>query len=253
MDLTAASTDCSLVTDEFSERAEELTVAKDDLASMKQFMEGSPLAAKWLEIKEFCRIGVDEARDLGIDLGEDLVAALAVSEDPECYKSREIPRVAGTIRRVRAQLERARDTLRADVADELKGYRASFEGSYDLGSVSQGARDEFEGIFSRAVEELGAESSTYRIRSFIESFKQMNGSRIVSLLTPPSSEPAHGDEGYDGNEGGDVAPATVPISRLTARGYAKPTISSRQDVDDYLTALRAELEEQIDGGNIIMR
>lgn len=251
--LSAASRDWRWVPDEFPERAEGLVAAKDDLTSMKQFMEGSPLAAKWLEIKEFCRTGVDEARDLGIDLGEDLVAALAVSEDPECYKSREIPHVAGTIRRVRTELERARDTLRADVADELKGYRASFEGSYDLGSVSQGARDEFEGIFSRAAEELGAENSTYRIRSFMESFKQMNGSRIVSLLTPPSSEPAHGDDGYDGNEGEDFAPATVPISRLAARGYTKPTISSRQDVDDYLTALRVELEEQIDGGNIIMR
>ncbi|HJG30547.1 MAG TPA: BREX system P-loop protein BrxC [Collinsella ihuae] len=258
--LAAASRDWRWVPEQFPERAEELSIAKNELSSMKQFMNGSPLATKWEEIKEFRRGGIAEARDLDISLSGDLEAALTVIDDPECYKSREIPRIAGIVKRVKTEIEEAKKGLRSKVIVELEDYRKSFKGNYDFNAISQSGCDAFEAIFNRAIEEVDAEQSAYRISAFMESFKRANGSRIVSLLTPSAAEPEAGaEEGAEENQGRGQAPSeasspvTISISLLGARGYNKPMITDRKDIDDYLAALRAELEEQIDNGNIVMR
>lgn len=111
-------------------------------------------------------------------------------------------------------------------------------------------------MFDAAAAELDRENSTYRINSFMDSFKQTNGSRIVALLTPTAPDPANKPE--EQTSEGEVAPEkarpkTVSLGRIVAKGYGKPTIQSKQDVEDYIDALRIELEKQIDDGNIVMR
>ena len=43
------------------------------------------------------------------------------------------------------------------------------------------------------------------------------------------------------------------MNSLRVGAYGRPTIKSRQDVDDYLKALRAELEAKVDDGIIVTR
>lgn len=251
----AVAKDWRWLADQFPEKEDGLVTAKTELSRMKQFMEGSPLAAKWNEVREFGKHGLDEARDLGIDLEDGLEGILAIVDDPECYKSRDISRAAGAVRRAKGEIEGKKDALRKQEIADLEGYKESFEGAYDLSSLEPESREEFSGLFDNAVAELESEASTYRIRSFLDKFKSENASKIVSLLTPPASdrEEAPQDEDKGDSPVARPMPRTVQISSLSARGYGKPTIQSRQDVDDYLAALREELEEQVDNGNIVMR
>ena len=49
------------------------------------------------------------------------------------------------------------------------------------------------------------------------------------------------------------APRTCTLGSLRVDAYSKPTIKSRQDIDDYLEALRTELEAKVDDGVIVTR
>lgn len=253
----AVSREWKWAVDQFPERADALAEAKTELSSMKQFMEGSPLAAKWAEVKDFGRNELGEAVELGVDLGEARETILAAAFDPGCYKSRDIPAAAIAVRRARAEIGQARAALREGVASKLAEYRRSFEESYDLGSVSQDGLNELGALFDDAASRLASETVTHRIRSFMDDFKRDNGSRIIALLTPP--EPERGECGQNREAGGNdgVAPSrepkTVQMSQVSARGYGKPTIQTRQDVKEYLDALRSALLEQVDSGNIVMR
>ena len=228
---------------------------------MKQFMEGSPLAAKWGEMRAFGETGLAEARDLGVEVPAELEEALAVVADAECYKSREIPRAAGAVKRAKAAIEKAKDELRGEVAQELDECRASYEASYDMEAAGPGARSAFGELFDRAGKRLAAEQSALRMRAFMGDFKRDNTARIVELLTPAAPAPAAGSAPGSSPRaecGGNPpkpthAPKTVALSSLAARGYGKPTIQTRQDVDDYLEALRAELEAEVDAGVIVAR
>ena len=120
----------------------------------------------------------------------------------------------------------------------------------------------FAELFEQAADKLSVERSPLRIRTFLESFKRDNAARIVALLNPPeiesSSEPdtAETDEAGGGRRPEPArpqAPRTCELSSLRVGAYSRPTIKSRQDVDDYLEALRAELEAKVDDGIIVTR
>ena len=258
--LGAARGDWRWVADQFPESAEALAGAKGELSKMKQFVEGSPLAAKWKEVRDFGSDGLREAEDLGVEAPVELEGALAVIEDPECYKSGDIARASSMIRRVKAAMDSAREGLIAGAAEDLDAYRASYEGSCDLSRVPQANIDAFGRLFEDGKRRLGAERTALRIRSFMDGFKRDNASRIIDLLTPPTPEanPAGGQAaaGDDGETPVTPRPPqtrTAALAGLSVRGYGKPTIRTREDVDAYLAALRAELEAKVDDGIIVTR
>lgn len=260
--LSAVSGDWKWLVNQFPEKADALADSKVDLSRMKQFIEGSPLAVKWNEIREFGESGLAEMRDLGIVVPADLEGVLKVVTDPECYKSREIPRAAGIVRSAKDEIDRARESLRAGIANEFDEYRASFENACDLDALPEENRRAFAELFERAACMLAAEQSPLRIRTFLESFKRDNAARIVALLNPPAPEPipepvvaaTYGAGGDSQPEPAQpLAPRTCELNSLRVGAYGRPTIKSRQDVDDYLKALRAELEAKVDDGIIVTR
>ena len=260
--LSAVSGDWKWLVNQFPEKADALADSKVELSRMKQFIEGSPLAVKWNEIREFGESGLAEMRDLGIVVPADLEGVLKVVTDPECYKSREIPRAAGAVRSAKDEIDRAREGLRAGVAGALDEYRVSFENAYDLDALPEESRRTFAELFERAADMLAAEQSPLRIRTFLESFKRDNAARIVALLNPPAPEPmsepvvaaTHGAGGDSQPEPAQPpAPRTCELNSLRVGAYGRPTIKSRQDIDDYLKALRAELEAKVDDGIIVTR
>lgn len=256
--LSAVSGDWKWLANQFPEKSDALAKDKSDLSSMKQFIEESRLAVKWNEVREFGKSGITEMHDLDISVSSDLEKALTVVDDPDCYRSREIPSAAGTVRRAKDEIDCAKEKLRSDVAADLNEYRASFEGSYDMGAMPEKDRRAFSDLFERAANRLAAEQSPLRIRTFLESFKKDHAAEIVALLNPPTPEPesvAPQGKGISSQpeSAQPRAPRTCPLSSLRAGAYGKPTIKSRQDVNDYLEALRVELEAKVDDGIIVTR
>lgn len=256
--LSAVSGDWKWLANQFPEKSDALAEDKSDLSSMKQFIEESQLAVKWNEVREFGKSGITEMHDLDISVSSDLEEALTVVDDPDCYSSREIPRAAGAVRRAKDEIDRAKEKLRSDVAADLNEYRASFEGSYDMGAMPEKDCRTFSDLFERAANRLAAEQSPLRIRTFLELFKKDHAAEIVALLNPPTPEPesvASQGEGISSQPESvqPRAPRTCPLSSLRAGTYGKPTIKSRQDVNDYLEALRVELEAKVDDGIIVTR
>lgn len=244
---------------EFPAKASEFASVKKSLSDMKAFIEGSPAAKKWQAIKAFKATGLDEARSLGIPMiaeGQGLSDALAVLEDPECYRSASIPRAAQVVRRTVEQTEEAKGCLREAALDDLARYRSSFEESYDLSAVDEDARRSFAGLFDEARARLADESSVYSLKTFIDSFKQANGARIVAILTPALKPEQNTNDDVDSvpkpDGGTPKRPETVQL-RSIETSYGKPALESERDVEAYIEALRSELLSQIASGKIILR
>ena len=73
-------------------------------------------------------------------------------------------------------------------------------------------------------------------------------------MPEPAVAATHGAGGDSQSEPAQPpAPRTCELNSLRVGAYGRPTIRSRQDVDDYLKALRAELEAKVDGGIIVTR
>ena len=129
--------------------------------------------------------------------------------DPQCYKSRDIPRAASDVRRAKSEIDRARESLRSGVAKELDEYRASFESAYDMDAVPEEARLSLAEIFDQAAARLAEEQSSLRIRTFLESFKDAKAASIVSLLNPPAAASTHAQEN-DESDGEAAESQPVP-------------------------------------------
>ena len=229
---------------------------------MSAFVEGSPAAKKWHEVKTFKDKGLDEARALDIPMlaeEDSLLGALEVLDDPECYRSTAIPKAGAVIRRAVNEIGQAKKHLRESVISDLNDYRRSFEKNYDLASISEDARATFVRIFENAEASIEAEEGVYALKAFMDRFKQGNGANIIALLTPSAEQgsapsPAGGSD--PASEPAGSAPnelQTVQLRSISAKAYGKPVIETPQDVEAYVSALKDELLAQVSSGRIVMR
>ena len=255
-------TDRKWLVSELPGKADECASVMKRLSEMSAFVEGSPAAKKWHEVKAFKEKGLDEARALDIPMlaeEDSLLDALEVLNDPECYRSTAIPKAGAAIRRGVSEIGQAKKHLRESVISDLNDYRHSFEENYDLASISKDARATFVRIFENAEASIEAEESVYALKAFMDRFKQGNGAKIIALLTPSAEQgsapsPAGGsDPASEPAESAPNKPQTVQLRSISAKAYGKPVIETTQDVEAYVSALKDELLAQVSSGRIVMR
>ncbi|MBQ3328556.1 MAG: hypothetical protein IJG88_01220, partial [Eggerthellaceae bacterium] len=231
-------------------KAQGFADAMDDLRKMAAFAGGSPMSKRWGELKSFVESEAGYLPELGI--GADRIDEIrGVVEDPECVKSGGIPQAAKQMESLKKEAEAARANLKEAERRKLAEYRASYEETYDMSALSQEASDEFDALFSAAESQLELISIPYKIKSFSEGFKRNNAARLLALVnpapippeTPPDVPPADTPPVY--------VPKTVPVARLSAKGYGKPAITSEEDADEYLEALKASIIAVLAGGDIV--
>ena len=227
---------------EFPEKAEGYASALEDLNKMAKFVAGSPMNARWHELKEFVDSQAADLPDLGIQDGR-VAAIQSVVYDPECYKSGLIPQAAKDMAAIKSEADAARSRLREAALEKIADYKAAFEGTYDLEALPADAVNAFESIFEQAETQLGLTDAPYKIRSFADNFKDANAALLLSLVNPKPEPPVTPQP--------PRTPKTIPVSKLAAKGYGKPAIASEEDADEYLAALKAAIMTVISDGDIV--
>ena len=260
--ITNATNDNKWVIEQFPQKADEAARTLKDLSSMKQFVDGSPIATKWQEISAFKDHGLQEAKELHCStLTEELIGSIdSALADPECYKSNVIPAIASDIKRIADEATKVKANLRKDVEKRLDEYQESFEQNYSFDELEETATQEFQALFEHAKQGLSNTHAFYQLTAFFDNFRNSNAARLIELVTPRPKVPGVDLRTSEEENGGKETPpstqpavVTIPMSHCRATAYSKPAIESEQDVDDYLTALRADLMKEIGSGHIVMK
>ena len=255
----AKAEDRKWVVNDFPKSVDELAAAKDDLTKMTAFCKGSPMQKHWEELRSFLENEVPRLRELGID-EEDLEKVQGVVADSECYRSSNIPAAYKTMRAIRARAQEAVDELREQALADLGTLKASYTNSYDLESLSQESREQFESIFQTAAEQLKGETAPYVIRNFVNSFNDRQAGRLIGILNPPKPVPAV--ENPPVGPEPDVPPVnpappvspqprTVSVRELKTAGFGRPLIENAEDADAYLAALKSAILKALAEGEKI--
>lgn len=235
---------------EFPAKAQEYADAMDDLRKMAAFAGGSPMGKRWNELKAFAESDAGYLPELGID-DERAGEIRAIVEDPGCFKSGGIPQATKQMEALKKEAGAARASLRGAERRKLAEYRASYEDTYDMTALPQEAADEFDALFSEAEGQLELVSIPYKIKSFSEDFKRRNAARLLALVNPAPEPPETPPDEPPIDVPPVYVPKTVPVARLSAKGYGKPAITSEKDADEYLAALKASIVAVLSDGDIV--
>ena len=274
-DALASLTECSNLSKDwkwvlyqFPLKVEDYAAALEDLQKMQTFINGSPMSKRWSELKQFLESESAGLKELGIsnELLEDISA---VVHDPFCYKSGQIPRASKEMEELTIAANNKRAELRALVKTTLDEYRAMYEQTYDLTALPQDKRDAFNAIFSSADSELAAEKTPHKIHTFFDRFKNNNAAILLALVQPeppkppesskppvilPESPVDDGDPDYQTPKPPVTPPPyiskTVSVSTIKS-GYGKPSITTEEDVNQYLNGLKKAMINVLSNGDII--
>ncbi len=242
-----------IVTD-FPEHIDEIARAKEDMDKMRSFMAGSPMQQKWTEAKAFLYQGLREARAIDAPIADDeefITEVRAAVEDPQVYKSSDIARVSGKIRRAQEEIASQLASLKEHEIEQLKLNHNEFKHIDEYAALDVDQKTRIDEVFEKAINRLKSAQGTYEIKGFAATFMERNANLLLSLLTPPSIEEA--SEADDTFVPEPAPVQSVSLSEVTKRVMGSPFIKSEDDVDSYIEGLKAILLNEIRSGKVVVK
>jgi hypothetical protein len=251
--------DRSWVINQFPGKAVELAEAKDDLTKMKAFVDGSPMRDIWRSLKKFLDGEAHYLDDLGID-NKDVEQIEDAVKDPKCYKSGLIPPAHKLAKNLHNEFMEKMSELKENKKDALNEYRSTYDSMISKPGVTEENRQHFASVFEDAAANLDAEENPLRVLNFVENFKGKYAESLLDLLTPkPAPEPETVTTSSDNEEKvqnqtpkPEQEKISVGISELDVSGYKLPAITTAEEEDAYLEALRKAIDGAIEEGKKII-
>ena len=183
--------------------------------------------------------------------------------DPDCYKN---PDATDEVRSLREELqehvEAGITTARAKAHLELYGFERQFHNDAEYQAADENACQKADALLKTCADEIDASTQIPAIETMVDEFKENEGARLYAFIAPRSVD-ADGDAPRpdDAAEAAqdavqDAVPQVAPTT-VTYRSVARPegwtrTLSDETDVDEFLTALRAQLIEHVEAGERII-
>lgn len=242
------------VVNAFPQKAGEYAEAITALNAMSGFAKGNGGQKRWLEMRDFVNVELPKYNGIQLD-AEKLDQIRAVLSDPKLYASSgSIPRAYQALKAVRADIARAMDALRVDARDGLAAYRRSYQNMDGFAGMSDGKRARFDAIFDAGEKDVATEGTYYKLKSYVQAFKDRYAATLLDLVTPKPVEPPEPPVDHD-NPPVDPPmppkPITVRARDLHAVGYHKPAITTSEELNDYLAGLGESMQAELDQNHVI--
>jgi len=239
---------------DFPEHVDEIALAKEDMDKMRSFVAGSSMQQKWTEAKAFLDQGLREARAIDAPIADDVefVAEVrGVVEDPQVYKSSDIARVSGKIKRAQDEIASQLALLKEHERQQLEISHDEFKRMDEYSALDADQKTHVDEVFERAQRALDEAQGAYEIKGFAATFMERNVSTLLSLLNPPAptDEPKPGDVV-------EPVPAqiqSVSVSEVSKRIPGFTFIKTEDDVDSYIDGLKSLLLEEVRSGKVVVK
>lgn len=242
------------VATEFPEHVEEIARAKEDMDNMRSFVAGSQMQQKWAQAKEFLDRGLSEARAINAAIAGDeqfIAEVRAVVEDPKVYKSSDVARVNGRIKRAQDEIADELASLKESEKDQLRISHDGFKSTDEYAALDGEQKARLDELFKSAERELDDARGAYEIKGFASSFTERNASLILSLLNPPKPVDNPGTDVSENHEEPPVQ--SVSVAEVCKRVTGSPLIKSEEDVDAFINGLKSLLLSEIRSGKVVMK
>ena len=226
------------------------------LNAMSGFAKGNGGQKRWLEMRDFVNVELPKYAGLQLD-GQKLDQIRSVLADPKLYASAgSIPHAYQALKAVRADAAQAMDALRADARDGLASYRRSYQNMDGYAAMGDDKRAKFDAIFDSAETGLASEDTYYRLKGYLQAFKDKYAAVLLNLVTPkpepPQPKPPVGPVNPpEEPPTPPVRPVTVRARDLHAVGYHKPAITTSEELDAYLAGLGEAMQAELDQNHVI--
>lgn len=242
---------------DFPDHVEELKDAVEDMDKMRSFVAGSQMQQKWVQAKEFLDRGLREALaiDASVASDEEFISEVRrIVEDPDVYKSSDIARINGRIRKAQNEIADALATLKDYERNQIETSRGEFKSTEEFDALDAEAQVRLDDIFDRAQRELEVARGAFEIKGFASSFVERNTGAILAVLNPPK-QTAQTSEGNSDEHTEFVKPQvqSVTVADVCKRVPGSPLIKNEEDIDSYLDGLRALLVDEIRSGKVVVK
>ncbi|WP_251178638.1 BREX system P-loop protein BrxC [Adlercreutzia agrestimuris] len=252
--INALGSNWQWIATDFPEHVDEIALAKEDMDKMRTFVAGSPMQQKWSEARSFLNRGLREARAVDAPIADDeefIAEVRTVVEDPQVYKSSEIARVSGKIRRAQDEIASQLASLKEHETEQLKINHDRFKNMNEYVALDAAQKTCIDEVFEKATNELDGAQGAYEIKGFAATFMERNASFLLSLLNPPSPVVDPDSEGVVGSDPEPVQ--SVSISEVLKRITGSPFIKNEEDVESYIEGLKAVLLNEIRSGKVVVK
>ena len=177
-----------------------------------------------------------------------------IVEDPDVYKSSDIARKNGRIRKAQNEIADALATLKDYERNQIETSRGEFKSTEEFDALDAEAQVRLDDIFDRAQRELEVARGAYEIKGFASSFVERNTGAILAVLNPPK-QTAQTSEGNSDEHTEFVKPQvqSVTVADVCKRVPGSPLIKNEEDIDSYLDGLRALLVDEIRSGKVVVK
>ena len=219
--------------------AEAATEAVPELRDMAEFLNGTPYTI-FAEAEGYLReqaaniSACPDAQALAGDLKK-------VLSDDDCYRNGAAPQAKKLQRQIKdvvdAALEASKSRARGDIESFAEGFRKEA-----YANASEEARSRADAIFVQATHEIDSMTQIQIADRAIGTFKDEHAPELLSIVAPKGTEDAPAPE-----------VRTVRYSKVSRpTSFGKPTLSSSDDVDAFVGALRQDLLSHVSSGETII-
>lgn len=215
----------------------------DDLGNMQKFANGKPGhimsdARRFLTEQDANIAAVPEVNDAR----EELRALLA---DEACYTYSSAPKASNLVKGMYSQINEALAGARSDAHRDLGDFSFKFRSGDAYRAASDETKHQVDSIIAACAQSIDAQNQIAVVRGLVQDFKSREASRLYSLVEP-EAEPMPG--------GGPKAPVppkptvkTIPYQQVSIPGrYKNGSLSTPDEVEEFIEALRADLLARID-------
>lgn len=215
------------------------TEAVPELRDMAEFLNGTPYAI-FAEAEGYLR---EQAANISACPDAQALAGELekVLSDEDCYRDGAAPQAKKLQRQMEdvidAALEASRSRARGDIESFAEGFRKEA-----YASASEEARAKADAIIAQATREIDSMTQIQIADRAIGAFKDEHAPELLSIVAPKGTEDAPAPE-----------VRTVRYSKVSKpASFDRPTLSSPDDVDAFVGALRQDLLSHVSSGETII-
>lgn len=213
-----------------------------ELSSMAEFATG-PQGRNFSDAKDF--LGRSEANLAQTDgVGELLSELKGLLADEQCHSNSSAPRVKRIVRELSDKVDAAATAAKSQAKADLASFAEQFRQG-DYASADDAAKAQADSLIQVCADGIEGGTQIGVIRAAVQKFKDESGARLYSIVAPRAPEPD------PAQSGGVPAPQEPQVRTVSYRsvsvpdGYKNKTLSTEEDVDGFVEALRADLNARI--------
>lgn len=222
------------------------------LQAMASFATQPATAKIYQEAREMLGSLLDDASCTpgGHEKVEELRELLA---DERCYENDTPRRIKRLVRELRRAIEETLREERSKAKDGIEAFADGIFAQYYDEATSEN-RSRARGLVEYAADAVDRQQHIRAVRGAVDDFKAQYAQQLITLGAKPKPAPVPEGRQDGENKTTPAPPATRTVSYSQVcrpSGYAAATLSTDDDVDSFVEALRAALKERIHNDEII--